>query len=210
MSNLDELIKSRRSIRKFTDETISDDIIKEIIESACYAPSGCNSQCWKFIAVKNKDMIKKLTDATTAGVREFYKGCKLGEDFIATRINQATFFRNAPLVICVFMTEMKYHDQRVTDFLSDKGYTKDEMRMAFGEADILSIGAAVENMLLAIHEKGLGACWMNDPVISSEHICKAFDIPDGESLISVIPVGYPAYSPRAKVLKPLGEVLTII
>lgn len=210
MNSINEIIKSRRSIRKFKPDEISNDIIREIIGLAAHAPSGCNSQCWKFVAVKDKDVIKKISEETARGVEAFYKDCGQTGEFISARINQATFFKSAPLVICVFMTEMKYHDQRVTDIYTQKGYSAREMSIALGEPDVLSIGAAVQNMLLSIHEKGLGACWMNEPVISSEKICNLLDIQDNCRLMSLVPVGVPAYSPRDKALKPMNDILTII
>lgn len=208
MENLKNIIQTRRSIRKYEPTEISNETIREIIESAAYAPSACNSQCWKFIAVKDKDMIAKLSSAVTDGIKKFYS--EQSEDFISNRINQATFFRNAPLVISVIMTEMKYHDQRVTDVYTEKGFSGREMSVALGEPDVLSIGAAVQNMLLTINEKGLGACWMNDPIVSSSEISELFNIPNNERLMSIIPVGVPAYKAREKHLKPLDDILTII
>ena len=210
MSNLNENIKSRRSIRKFTDTPVSDDVINEIITSACYAPSACNSQCWKFIVLKDKEMISKLSDAVTKGFTCFYDGFAPDENFLSSRINHATFFRNAPVVICVFMTRMSYHDKRVEDIFSSKGYSHHEMLLAMGEPDVLTIGAAIQNILLTIHNKGLGACWMNDPIIANLEICKLLNTPNDARLMSIIPVGYPAYSPRDKQIKPLSEILTIL
>lgn len=56
-----EIIKSRRSIRKYKQKQVSDDLIKKCIQSACYAPSAKNSQPWSFIVIKNKDKIKQLS-----------------------------------------------------------------------------------------------------------------------------------------------------
>jgi len=83
------------------------------------------------------------------------------------------------------------------------------MMTALGSPDILSIGAAIQNMLLTIHAKGLGACWMNDPVVSSKNICSILAVPDDWQLISVIPVGKSAYTPHPKPLKKMDEVLSI-
>jgi len=44
-----EAIKSRRSVRGFTDENVSDEIITQILEAARWAPSGLNNQAWRFI-----------------------------------------------------------------------------------------------------------------------------------------------------------------
>lgn len=57
-----ECIKTRRSIRKFKSKEVPDELVKEILECARWAPSAQNSQCWEFIVVKNKETIKKLAE----------------------------------------------------------------------------------------------------------------------------------------------------
>ncbi len=57
-----EAIKNRRSIRKYQDKDISDDLINELLEAARLAPSSHNAQPWKFIVVKDKEMKEKLKE----------------------------------------------------------------------------------------------------------------------------------------------------
>jgi nitroreductase len=62
-----QAIKTRRSIRKFTDEHVSDEMVNKIIEAGIWAPSGLNNQPWKFAIVRNdnmKESISKLTHYT--------------------------------------------------------------------------------------------------------------------------------------------------
>lgn len=209
MNNIENIIKSRRSIRKFLPDAISEEDIKEIIDSAVNAPSACNSQCWHFVAVQSEELKEQLALACEDFIKEFYAEADYAENVIRSRISNMTFFRNAPLVIVVFLTNMKYHDPRVTEYYAKKGYTQEQMTKSLGSPDILSVGAAIQNMLLAIHEKGLGACWMNDPVAAEKNICKVLNVPEGYQLMSLIPIGKPAYVPREKALKPMEEVLEI-
>lgn len=60
-----DIIKARRSIRKYKKEVPSEELIKRCIEAALYAPSARNSQPWSFILVKDKDKIKQLSKAQT-------------------------------------------------------------------------------------------------------------------------------------------------
>lgn len=209
MGELNNCIKSRRSIRKFLSDRISEADIKEIIESAVNAPSACNSQCWHFVAVQDTALKEKLVKACEDFIKEFYADADYSDNVISGRIKQLTFFKNAPLVIFAFLTNMEYHDPRVTDYYAKKGYSHNQMSESLGHPDILSVGAAIQNMLLTIHDKGLGACWMNDPVAAEKNICKVLNVPEGCRLMSVIPVGKPAYTPKEKTMKPLEEVLEI-
>ncbi|WDV45790.1 nitroreductase family protein [Clostridiaceae bacterium M8S5] len=61
MNTLD-CILNRRSIRKYTDEAISEEKIKEILKASMYAPSGGNARPWSFVVIKNKDTLKKITE----------------------------------------------------------------------------------------------------------------------------------------------------
>nr|MDO8118968.1 nitroreductase family protein [Candidatus Sigynarchaeota archaeon] len=62
-----DLMKARRSIRKFKPDPVSDDALHTILEAARWCQSASNKQPWRFIVVKNKDLIMKLTTHATYG-----------------------------------------------------------------------------------------------------------------------------------------------
>ena len=59
-----ELIKTRRSIRKFTDKPVPDNVIDRIMEAGTWAPSGLNNQPWKFAVIKDSDLKKEVSGLT--------------------------------------------------------------------------------------------------------------------------------------------------
>lgn len=81
--NLLEIIRSRRSIRRYTKETVSDKIINEILEAGRWAPSGKNNQPWRFAVIKDKFFKEKLSEMT------HYSGIVSGSDFCI-----AVFYHN--------------------------------------------------------------------------------------------------------------------
>lgn len=204
-----ELAAKRRSIRKFTDKQVSREEIEYFISCAENAPSGCDSQCWHFIVVDNKALIERIADEVGSYAKDFYGTgySKSTDAFLISREKATSFFRNAPLVIFVFLDRMDYYDERVTQAYCEKGYSYRSAMDKMGYPDILSIGAAIQNMLLAITEKGYGACWMNDPVIGEEKIKLLLDAKESLRLLSVIPIGEPKYLPREKKLKDRKEIL---
>lgn len=209
MENLRKVIESRRSIRKYLPDEVPEDFIRDVIAAATHAPSGCNSQCWKFIVVREKNLLDQVALAAEDGIRDFYRDAPDFESFIDRRIRQMTFFKHAPAVIFVFMTRMAYYDPKALEYYHQKGYSDRQMLDALGYPDVLSVGAAVQNMLLTIHAGGYGACWMNDPIVAAREICQALGLSDESQLLSVIPFGKPAYTPRSKVFKPMEEILEI-
>lgn len=64
--DLFEAIKNRRSIRRFEDKSVPEDLVKKIIEAGQWAPSACNRQDWKFIIVENKEVKERILKETTA------------------------------------------------------------------------------------------------------------------------------------------------
>lgn len=58
---LHEAILKRRSVRKFTDEVVTDEELRQIFEAVRWSPSWANSQVWEFIVVRDKELIKKVT-----------------------------------------------------------------------------------------------------------------------------------------------------
>ena len=61
---LKEVLLTRRSIRKFKADEVSDDLIEELLHAAMCAPSACNKQPWEFYVITNKDKIKELKGAS--------------------------------------------------------------------------------------------------------------------------------------------------
>lgn len=209
MASFNEIIRTRRSIRKFSGGPIENDVLKALVEAATFAPSGCDCQNWQFIAIKSKQNIEPLAEAVEKGIRRIFRD--EDEDFINSRIKQMTFFRKAPVVFLVYKTEMEYHDPRVVEDLEKYGIPKEEVMNYMGQPDILGVAAAIENLLLKAVELELGACWMCDPIICEPEIAKEFEIPEDWKLVGVIPVGRNGgYFPREKYIKDVDEVLEII
>lgn len=207
MNDIFEVMKTRRSIRKFTDEPIPDDDIQKIVSSALLSPSACNCQSFYFVAVRERTLLLQTAAAVEKGIDEFY--CDSEPEYIARRKKQCTFFKNAPLVIFAYLTEMEYYEKKAVEIYHSKGFNSKQMLKMLGDPDILSVGAAVENILLTIHTMGYGACQMNDPVVSEKYINTVLGVDSSYRLMSVIPVGKSAYTPRPKSSKTISDILEI-
>jgi nitroreductase len=60
-----DTIKKRRSIRKYTNQAVTDAQIRQLLEAAMAAPSGSNIQSWEFIVVRDPDLKKQLAQTHT-------------------------------------------------------------------------------------------------------------------------------------------------
>jgi nitroreductase len=212
MNDFLSLAQSRRSIRKFEDRQIPEQDLEYFIQAAVSAPSGCNSQCWRFIAIKDRKIIDQIETAAVQKTEAILtaKRHELNEEYLTAKRKMVGFFAKAPVVIAVFMTKVKFFDPILISAFKEQGYDETDIIKLYANYDLLSVGAAIQNMLLAIHEKGYGACWVNEPAIAGEEINRILGVPPEQKFISLIPVGYPAYTPRTKEMKDLKEVFSVV
>lgn len=85
-----ELMKKRRSIRSYTDESVSDDDIKKILEAGRWCQSASNVQPWRFIVVKNSETIKKLSKCATYG--KFVRAANVVIAIVADNVNAPKWY----------------------------------------------------------------------------------------------------------------------
>jgi nitroreductase len=212
MDSFLDLASARRSIRKYEEKDVPKEDVEYFIRAAISAPSGCNSQCWRFVAISDRNIIKQMETAVIAKVESILKikGDEISQDYIASKRKMVSFFSKAPIIIAVFMTKVEFYDPVFISALKENGYDDKGIMDLFANYDLLSIGAAIQNMLLAVQEKGYGACWMSEPVIAGKEINKLLGVPLDQKFISLIPIGYPAYNPVNKKMKDMNEVFSMI
>ncbi|MCK9170109.1 MAG: nitroreductase family protein [Treponema sp.] len=125
MHDFKDLAASRRSVRRYKDIDIDINEIIDCVKIATTAPSGCNSQCWKFVVIHDKNKIKQLTNIITKKQKEFLAEIHMEYDmtYVESRIKLLTFFQSAPVCIAVCMTRLDYYDTRMEKALYDYGYS---------------------------------------------------------------------------------------
>ena len=146
-----EAIAGRRSIRKFKDTTIPDDIIIKILNATIQAPSGKNRQPWHFVVVKQDKCTEMVRIMREAIDRLKKRGGDIGSsEWTANAMEQA------PTTIFIFNTEAK---------------NVEEQQVGKQVVNIQSIGAAIQNMLLAAHDLGIGTLWICDVFYAYDELC---------------------------------------
>ena len=204
-----ECIVTRKTIRKYTDYIPTDDEIKRIINSARLAPSAVNAQNWKFIAVLNKDIKHKMAEAISNKYDEITKNL---DEETKSRVlgykGHSTFFENAPLVVvCVEIEAPKF----MGGVLEQAGYSKKDISKMRPDSYLLSMGGAVENMILSAHALNLASCWMVAPVLAHDEIKKVLNLKENEKITTLLAIGR-GYTdnPNKAPKKGLDEVMEII
>jgi nitroreductase len=204
-----EVIKKRRSIRKFKSDEIPKEDIYDIIQAATLAPSAHNKQMWRFVAISNKEVLKEMNGAIVKEIEEIssWPEVKEADTKIKGMRVYSTFFVKAPLVIVILVKP--YHSM-VDALLKLEGLKKGQVELLHSHVEIQSVAAAVENLLLAATEKGYGTCWMCGPLIAAPALEKVLKIEEPWKLMALIPMGIPNQALKPKTVKKIDEVLEFI
>lgn len=181
-------IEMRRSIRKFTDDPVPQAVLEKILWAATLAPSGKNKQPWKFYVVRGEKRAEMILEMEKGLERLKKMGIRTG----SARFTQAVM-QHAPVTIFVF-----------NPFSKHPLLKRDTLESYSDIVDIQSVGAAIQNMLLAAHDLGLGSLWICDVFFAYEEFCTWL----GETgeLIAAVSLGYPDQSPEARPRKSVHEV----
>ena len=205
-----EAIRTRKTIRKFSDEEIPKDDILRILDAARVAPSATNSQMWQYIVILNKDVKNKIREVISSKYDEFLKWDESEEikNKILMYKNFSTFFTNAPVNIAVVETA---RTSVMEELFIKHGYSNSELLRMRPMPSLLSIGASIENLLLAAHGLGYGACWLTAPICAYKDLEKLLNIEKPNKLVSFLCLGIPenknvSTTPK----KNLNEVVSFI
>jgi nitroreductase len=183
-----EAIKSRRSIRRYKADPVDDKKINAILEAGRWAPSWGNSQCWRFVVIRDA----KVKAALSASLMPL----KLPDKEIPNP--GAAAINTVPVVIAVCAEMGKSGCKPVGG--SDGQYVTDK-----GDWFMFDTALAVQNMVLAAHAQGLGTVIMG--LFDAAKAEKAINVPKGYRIVAVFPVGVPEQEGKAPPRKELAEIV---
>ncbi len=176
-----EVIQTRRSIRRYQDTPVDEMAVETVLEAARWAPSWGNTQCWRFIVVRDSSTKSRLADTLIANP-------DIGE------INPADKgIRNAPVVI-VACAE-----------LGKSGFYHGEVRTDKGDWYMFDVALAMQNLTLAAHSLGLGTVHVGS--FDAKKAADVLNVPEGFCVVEMTPLGYPDQQPKPRPRKELAEVV---
>ncbi len=191
-----ELAASRRSIRRFRDTPISDEVVVRLLRAACQAPSAHNRQPWRFVVVPKGGRRERLVAAMSRRFRQDLEADGLPPEKVEELVERGRRRLLDPpmaIVLCMTMEDM--------DTYPDGSRQRAEETMA-----IQSVALAGGHLLLAAHEDGLGACWVCAPLFAPEIVRKELDLPASWRAQGVIILGEAAEEGRDRSRRPVEEV----
>jgi nitroreductase len=171
MPDFYEVLKSRRSVRTYTAEPISEILLKELIELAVLAPNGINLQPWRFVVITQQTLLAELNANILQLLRQTEMPAAAKFESLQETLNRPDFniFYGAPALILIL------GDRQVPTAMID-------------------CQLAAENLFLAAQAKGLGSCYMGFLLMQREdpQIRQLLNLPAGYELMAAMVVGHPA------------------
>jgi nitroreductase len=192
-----DALRSRRSVRSFTDRVPGPQELAALFEAARWAPSNHNRQGWRFVVFQDRTYIRELSQRIRESLKAWLASAdrrvaQQGEDLL----HFATLFEKAPVIV------LAMHKRSPA---AGKALLQGAAGSVSSEA--ISTAMAVQNLLLAAHVLGLGACVMTAPLLAGDVWEALADLPAGFAPTCLVAVGHPAEAPAAPRRKPLEQIV---
>ncbi|MBI2955334.1 MAG: nitroreductase family protein [Chloroflexi bacterium] len=196
------LVKRRRSIRKFKPDPIPDEYVERILEAGRWAMSGANGQPWEFVVVKDQATKDKLGDALDEEM-------KLAAAIESSRVKEmrqpqmrdipdvipGSEWKNAPVVIALCADPRTAQASVLSRLFDDRWIIPENM------------GHVAQIIHLAAAACGLGSQWVTVSRLPEELIKPILGVPTILRILSLVPIGYPAYQPKPTFRRELREIV---
>ncbi len=176
------LARSRRAIRRYTDEPVPPELLDLLLETAVWSPSAHNRQPWRFAVLEDADSKAKL--ARAMGQRLHADRTADGDPPEAIEHDVARSFARitgaaALVVVCLSMADMD-------------GYPDGRRNQAERTMTVQSVAMAAQTLWLTAHAAGLGTCWLCAPLFVPKLVAKTLDLPADWEPQGLLTLGWPA------------------
>lgn len=216
LAALEQLIKTRRSVRKYQDRPVPEAILHHAVELATWAPNSGGRQTWHFTIVTNRALIRQVADAVDAVTHLMADWPEAQADDVKSAAERwkvtGAFFREAPALVSVSMGEYVSLTDRLTNERAAIDPVAAEIveSRRLGSSRLQTAAGAVTTLLLVLHAQGLGACWMAGPQQAKRQIEALLGVPQDYNFVALVPVGYPAEEPKPRDRKRMDEMVTVL
>lgn len=197
MQDFYDFVLSRRSVRNYREKAISPEQIVRILKAGMWAPSAHNAQPWRFYVLESSEKKRQLAEAMGVAFRRDLENDGETAETIELVVKESIErFSTSPILIlvCLSMDTM--------DVYSDERRQQAEFVMG-----VQSVAAAVQNILLAAHAEGLGACWFCAPLFCQGIVQETLKVPSEVYPQALVTLGESAESPLTPPRRRLEEIV---
>ncbi len=195
----DGVLQGRRSVRRFRPDPLPDETVERVLEAGLWAPSPHGTQPWRFAVLRSRATRERLAGAMAASWRHNLEMDGEPEEVIQGRLaGSRRRLLEAPVLILVSLYT------RDLDRYPDPQRAAAERTMA-----VQSLGACVQNMLLAAYASGVDAGWMCAPLFCPEVVVESLDLDRALEPHALIALGHAAADPKRRPRRPLDTLVVL-
>jgi coenzyme F420-0:L-glutamate ligase / coenzyme F420-1:gamma-L-glutamate ligase len=193
-------LHSRRSIRRFLPDPISEEVLWRVLEAATRSPSAHNRQPWRFTVLATQESRRRLADEMGLDFRNDLLSDGRSFDDVDRQVEKSrSRIIEAPAAVLLNL------DLSEMDLYNDEKRQTAEYLMA-----VQSVAMAGGYLLLAAHAEGLGGVWICAPLFAKETVKRALLLPEEWEPQGLILLGFPAKVPASRPRRPLNEVVQLL
>jgi coenzyme F420-0:L-glutamate ligase / coenzyme F420-1:gamma-L-glutamate ligase len=182
-----DVLAARRTVRAFTPRPVDPAAVDRAVAAALTAPAPHHSEPWRFVVVSSLAARLALLDAMQDAWAADLRGDGFTEEQIARRLKRGQPLRGAPLIVVPCLELSAVH-----------AYPDDRRMRAEREMFTVSMGAAVQNLLVALAVENLGSAWISSALFCQDVAAGALGLPDGWLPMGAVAVGHPAAPAAAR------------
>jgi coenzyme F420-0:L-glutamate ligase/coenzyme F420-1:gamma-L-glutamate ligase len=177
-----DVVTARRTVREFTSDPVDPAAVTRAVAAAITAPAPHHSTPWRFALVETPRARAALLDDMLAAWVADLEGDGFTPEQIRRRVRRGEPLRRAPLLIVPCLDPAAAHH-----------YPDDRRNAAEREMFVVAIGAAVQNLLVALAVEGLGSCWVSSTMFCRPVTRRALGLPESWEPMGAVGVGHPAH-----------------
>ncbi len=175
-----EAVYTRRTIRSFTSDPVPEAVIERAVAAAVTAPAPHHTTPWSFVEVRTPQVQTRLLEAMLEAWVKDLRGDGFTESAIERRTKRGDVLRGAPVLLVPCLTMEGSHT-----------YPDARRNTHEREMFLVSTGAAIENLLIALAVEELGAAWISSTIFCRPTVRAVLDLPEHWDPMGCVAVGHP-------------------